>query len=639
MLYDDLMKTTLPYGNWRSPISAKALTAGAASIEDARPGTDATYWSESRPDEGGRSVIMRARGGHSAEITPAGANVRSTVHEYGGGSWQIHNDTVYYVEYKDQRVRAIDPQGNVTVLTPVPEVERGLRFADFVVSDDGNWVIAVCERHSQAQSEPNNSLVAIATNGSLTLVTLTQGHDFYACPRLSPEGTRLAWIQWMHPNMPWDTTELCCASLSVSTQSVKLEQIELVAGGDNESVIQPEFAPDGTLHYLSDRADFWYVYRQGEQQPRLTVDGEIGVPHWVFGQSRYAFLPDGSIVFANTAGGIDYMDKYPDYSAFRSIRTCGDSVCVIASSWNQEAVVLRDGQHVTTPRDLQSSLQIAPAYLCAAESLQFDTSDGEQAYALYFAPTNPQFNAPDGDKPPLIVLAHGGPTSSARSELHLARQFWTSRGFAVADVNYRGSAGFGRAYRQKLNGQWGIADVQDCVNAARHLVERGDVDPDRLIIRGGSAGGYTVLSALAFHDVFATGANLYGVADLEALAQDTHKFESRYLDNLVGPYPEAKAHYQARSPINHLSGFTAPMIVLQGSEDKIVPPSQSRRIVEALKEKNVPVAYLEFAGEQHGFRQAETIIKALNAELGFYGRVLGFNPDNEHVDLEISGLG
>jgi len=632
---DNLPKT---YGSWASPISADALLSGANLVGDAKPQHKAVYWTESRATEGGRTAIMCARDGATSELTPKDANVRTTVHEYGGGSWQVQNNVVYYVEHKDQRLYSINAEGKLKVLSPEPDIKHGLRFADFVVSHDGAWLIAVHEDHSKQHSEPRNSLVAVASDGSQKMITLVDGCDFYASPRLSPDNSRLVWIQWQHPNMPWDNTELCSAQINFGSESPVLVGKDVIAGGDNESILQPEFSPSGELHYLSDRSDFWLVYREGNTQPILDIEGEIGTPPWVFGQSRYAFTKDGTLIFAVTKDGLDHMQGYPQYSAFRSLRTCGDDICFVASSWQQEAVVICNGRVVNKPRDLGKTLNIGSEYLQAAEALKFDTTDGDQAYALYFAPCRPQYSEPQSEKPPLIVLAHGGPTSCARSELNLARQFWTSRGFAVADVNYRGSSGFGRKFRQRLNRKWGIYDVADCVNAARFLVARGDVDPDRLIIRGSSAGGFTVLSALAFHDVFTAGANLYGVADLEALAKDTHKFESRYLDNLVGPFPAEKDLYLARSPIHHLSGFDSPMIVLQGSEDTVVPPNQSRMIVDALQNRKVPVAYIEFDGEQHGFRRAESIKTALNSELGFYGQVFGFVTDNDRVKVKISNF-
>ena len=655
-------RTPAPCGTWESPITPAFLVAGAAGISEAVPEPDGSvWWAESRPDEGGRTALMRHAGGASVEITPPEANVRTTVHEYGGGAWWAEAGTAWYVDNADQRLRRVRPGEAPVVLSPEPDAPKALRYADFRPTPDGHWLVGVGERHVAGEKEPRNSVVALATDGSGRLVTLAEGADFYGAPRVSPDGGQLAWVEWNHPNMPWDDTTLKAAALHVEpgagsgASGVHLGEVRTVAGGHGggEAVVQPDWSPDGALHFLSDRRDAWQLHREGSEAALTAVDGEIGYPPWVFGLSRYAFRADGSVVAARFEGGVEFLDGHPDYTAFFAVRGAGEHMAFVAASWSSESAVVLDGREVRAPRELG----LDDALLAPPERITFPTGparaepddadeaadvpaerSGEVAHALYFAPANPAYRPLDGERPPLVVLAHGGPTSAARSQLNLARRFWTSRGFAVCDVNYRGSSGFGRAYRKKLDGQWGVADVEDCVAAARFLAERGDVDPERLIIRGGSAGGFTVLSALTFHDTFTAGASLYGVADLEALAGDTHKFESRYLDSLIGPYPEAKALYEARSPINHLEGLSAPMIVLQGSEDRVVPPNQSRMIVEALDARGVPVAYLEFEGEQHGFRKGATIVRALEAELAFYGRVFGFTPAGPEIELEIRHL-
>ena len=661
-----------PCGTWDSPITPELLVSGAAGISECVPEPDGSvWWAESRPDEGGRTALMRHADGQAVEISPPDANVRTTVHEYGGGAWWAAGGVAWYVEHGDQRIRQIRPGEPATVLSPEPDAPKALRYADFRPTPDGRWLIGVGERHVNGEREPRNTVFALATDGSERLVTLVEGADFYGSPRVSPNGGQLAWIEWNHPNMPWEDTTLRVATLHVGTGGgpgatdgiddepdagdgagdgtggiVGVADSRLVAGGNEAgiAVVQPEWSPDGTLHFLSDRDDAWQLYREGSDAALTEASGEIGAPPWVFGLSRYAFRSDGSVVFARFEGGVEFLDGHPGYTAFNTVRTAGKHLAFVAASWSSESAVVLDAREVRAPRDLE----LDEAFLAPPERITFPTgpsdqagnreAEEERAHALYFAPANPDHRPTDGERPPLVVLAHGGPTSAARSKLNLARRFWTSRGFAVCDVNYRGSSGFGRAYRKKLDGQWGVADVEDCVAAARFLVERGDVDPGRLIIRGSSAGGFTVLSALAFHDTFTAGASLYGVADLEALAGDTHKFESRYLDSLIGPYPEAKALYEARSPINHLDGLTAPMIVLQGSEDLVVPPNQSRMVVAALEARGIPVAYLEFEGEQHGFRLAGTIVRAFEAELAFYGRVFGFTPAGPEVALEIRHL-
>mgnify|MGYP000029014938 CR=1 FL=1 len=633
--------TAAPCGTWESPLTPASLVVGAAGISESVPDADGSiWWAESRPENGGRIALVRHRAGETVEITPDDANVRSRVHEYGGGAWWAADGIAWYVDNSDQRLRKLVPGESPVMLSPPSTARESCRYADCRPAPCGRWLIGVSEVHREgdaaaedAAGEPLNRLVAVATDGSMRVVVLVEGADFYGSPRISPDGRELAWIEWQHPHMPWDETRLCRARLRLGETDARVESVREIAGGagSDEAIVQPEWSPDGHLHFLSDRNDTWQLYREGVAEATLTVSGEIGYPPWVFGLSRYAFRADGTIVAARFNGGIEFLDGHEGFTAFHTIRTAGDHLGFVGASWESESVVVLDGKFVSARRELG----LDPAFLAPPERLHFPSADNEHAYALYFAPANPAHAVPEGERPPLVVLAHGGPTSAARSQLNLAQRFWTSRGFAVADVNYRGSSGFGRRYRKKLDGQWGIADVEDCVACAEFLVARGDVDPERLIIRGGSAGGFTVLSALAFHDTFTAGASLYGVADLEALASDTHKFESRYLDSLIGPYPACQELYRERSPIHHLEGFTAPMIVLQGSEDRIVPPNQSRMIVEALEERGVPVAYLEFAGEQHGFRQAATLIRALEAELAFYGRVFGFRPAGPEVELEI----
>ena len=625
------MTTTAPYGSWRSPISAESLVQGAAGISEVIPDGDAVWWCESRPSEGGRTAMMRWQDGTRTEVTAADANVRTRVHEYGGGAWTVHNGTVYYVDDSDQRIRKLMPDQSVQFLSQTPDEPRALRYADLTVTPDEQWIIAVGERHLRDSHDVENYLIAIKTDGSEAHHILAKGADFYQSPVVSPDGSQLAWTQWQHPNLPWDDTELFVANLANTDSSISLTNTLLVAGGKDEAIVQPSWSPSGVLHYLSDRTDLWQLYQQGSDTPVTQVEGEIGYPPWVFGLARYAFTDAGNIIAARFHAGVEYLDGYPQYTAFNSVRTSGSHVAFAAAGWQSETVVIFDGQIVNQTR----TLDYDEAFLPTPEVISYATSENEQSYALYFPPANPAYTPEPSTAPPLIVLAHGGPTSAARSQLNLGRNFWTSRGFGVVDVNYRGSSGFGRAYRKKLEGNWGVYDVDDCINSARHLAALGKADENKLIIRGGSAGGFTVLCALAMHSVFTAGANMYGVANLEDLADDTHKFESRYLDRLIGPYPEEKALYQARSPINHLEGLTAPMIVLQGDEDAIVPPSQSRMIVDALKERKVPVAYIEFKGEQHGFRKAENIITALESELYFYGQVFGFTPADIETTVPI----
>ena len=653
----------LPYGAWPSPVTAQSLVAGAAGISEViadpvRPWL--LWWAESRPDEGGRTAVMRCdlRGDDPLEVTPAGANVRTRVHEYGGGAWWPHDGSLYYVEFGDQRLRRLDaPGADPVLLTAEPPEPRAWRYADGRVTPDGCWCVCVRERHDTG-TEPANELVAIAADGSLRVETLWAGSDFVMTPRVSPDGSLLAWIAWDHPDMPWDATRLHVHQLRDG--GLGAEVLVLGAGG-NRSLCEPGWDPgDGVARLLvcSDHEDWWGLYEAGldggDLVPVVTGEFDVATPPWVFGMQRWTAATAGIVAVAGMASGDQIMvDGSRVAAADSSISSVtiarsapgGEEVLAYAGAGYRhetEVVALTFGESHRQRRAVRRArdLGIDAGLLVEPEAITFPTGpDGTAAaHALYYPPANPAGSGPPGELPPLLVHAHGGPTAAARRQLQLPITYWTSRGIAVVDVDYRGSTGYGRRYRQALDGAWGIVDVEDCVAAARFLADRGDVDPLRLMIRGGSAGGFTVLAALALHDVFAAGASRYGVADLEALAADTHKFESRYLDRLIGPYPEARDVYLARSPINHLDGFDTPMIVLQGDEDEIVPPSQSEMIVEALTAKGVPVAYLLFEGEQHGFRTAENIIAALEAELAFFGRILGFTPADDLPDLEIAGF-
>jgi len=600
-------------------------------ISEVKVAEGRVWWAESRPSEGGRTAIMQQLEGGPTEVTPPGANVRTLVHEYGGGAWWVHDAGLYWVDLADQRLRrTID--GATTLITADPPAARALRYADGRVTPDGAWVVCVRERHGD-QGEPVNELVAVATDGSNVVNVLWSNADFVSSPRLSADGSRLAFISWDHPEMPWTRTRLHVHALQGGVLGEEL----LSLGGDR-AFCEPGWVGE-QLHVVVDDDEWWNLFSvdldHAVLRPVVSGPFEIATPPWVFGMQRWAVvdgvvvavagLPTGDelIVGGRTVTTVD--------SALNSLEADGGIVVAAGAGYDHETEVIAlsfdDGVPRRTVIKPARALPFDRGYLVEPEWISFPTGDGEaSAHALFYSPTNPAHVGPAGEQPPLLVLAHGGPTAQARRQLQTAILYWTSRGIAVVDVDYRGSTGYGRAYRQALDAQWGIADVEDCVAAATFLAQRGDVDSGRLMIRGGSAGGFTVLSALAFHDVFAAGASRYGVADLEALATDTHKFEARYLDSLVGPYPEAKAVYEARSPINHVDHLRAPMIVLQGDEDAIVPPNQSEMIVDALKANGVEVEYLLFEGEQHGFRKADNIVTALEAELGFFGRILGFEP-------------
>ena len=667
--------STLPYGSWPSPITAASLVEGAASVGELRIDGEDIWWSESRPSEGGRTqLVRRTADGERHDVLPDGANARTRVHEYGGGAWCVAGGVVAWNDWSDQRLRSLDVgaagRGEPMLLTPEPAERHGWRYADLVPGPDGRWIVCVRETHGlPGSTEAVNELVAVPADGSTAedadrVVVLVTGPDFVASPRLSADGRWLAWTQWQHPDMPWDGTELWAARFDPTGATVT--GARLVAGGRGESIIQPEWVPgppdDGAprLVACSDRTGWWNPYswdigeRGGEEEPvaLAPIDAEVGGPQWVFGERWYAVLADGGVVATASADGVDSLVVMRPgtsgvrrldlpFTSYSQVGALGaDEVVVVAAGPDAEPapVWIRisspepqpEAERLRPPRDLD----VGAEWFSAPAPIDFPTSDGAVAHALLYRPHNPDVSGPATERPPLLVFSHGGPTGAARTMLQLGIQFWTSRGFAVVDVDYRGSTGYGRPYRDALKGRWGIADVDDCVAAARWLADQGIVDPERLAIRGGSAGGFTTLAALAFHDTFAAGCSRYGVADLEALATDTHKFESRYLDSLVGPWPEAKATYDERSPINHVDRLDRPLLVQQGREDEVVPPAQSQVIVDALAAKGVSHAYLEFEGEQHGFRRAENIIRSLEAELWFYGRVFGFDPADQIEPVE-----
>ncbi|MPY94556.1 MAG: prolyl oligopeptidase family serine peptidase [Acidimicrobiia bacterium] len=667
------MVTAAPYGSWSSPITPEMLVAGAASLGDVQVAGGATWWSELRPDEGGRVQVVRRHGdGPAADVLPDGFSARTRVHEYGGGAWWVHGNTLFFANWADQRLYRVevDEVGAMPrPITPEPGQQHGLRYADGRVTEDGRWVVCVRERHEARPAgqggadaaageasgaggeEARNEVVAVPAEGGGLVHVLASGRDFVAAPRISRDGRQLAWLAWDHPGMPWDSTELWVGHLVEEPTSLELLDSRRVAGRPGESLVQPEWGRHGQLFVVSDRSSWWNVHRVDdvdELAPVSPVDAEVGQPAWVFGQARYAVARDGTIVLTYSADAAAHLVVVPEdgepvdhllpFVSIGALRAVDGTVTYLAHAAAQEPLVARsslvapaDVTVLRPPRDLG----LAPGLVARAQPMTFPTTGGAEAHAYYYAPCNPGFAAPDGERPPLLVLSHGGPTASASAAFNLAVQFWTSRGFAVVDVDYRGSTGYGRPYRDALREAWGIADVDDCCAAATSLVERGLVDPARLAIRGGSAGGFTTLAALSLRDVFRAGASHYGVTDLGALARDTHKFESRYLDGLVGRWPEAESVYAERSPINHTDGLDCPLIVLQGLEDEVVPPSQAEMLVAALEAKGIPHAYLAFPGEQHGFRQAASILRALTAELWFYGRVFGFRPAGEIEPIAI----
>ncbi len=640
-------KIESPYGSWKSPITSELIVAGSIRLGQIVLDGDTIYWTEGRPSENGRSLIIKwTADGGMEEITPAGFNVRSRVHEYGGGTFTVHDEAVYFSNFLDQRLYTQYPHGLAEPLT----AEDKLRFADGVVDGARGRMVCIREQHRE-DKEAQNSLISLNLDGyNESGTTLAEGHDFYATPRLSPNGRQLAWLSWDHPNMPWDGTELWVADFaedgSISNQT-------LVAGGKDESIFQPSWSPGGVLHFVSDRTNWWNLYRWQDEkiEPLCPMEAEFGLPQWVFGMSTYGFESAHSIICAYTQDGTWQLARLnTDAKQLKNIETPFSSISGIqvnngvavfsagSATWPNSIVRMDLQTHEMKVLRQSANLMVDRNYLSVPKSVEFPTENGLTSHGIYYPPQNQDFVAPEGEKPPLLVLGHGGPTGATSTTLSLGIQYWTSRGFAVLDVNYGGSTGYGRSYRQRLNGGWGVVDVQDCINGAKYLVKQGLADNNRLAIRGGSAGGYTTLCALTFYDTFSAGASHYGISDVEALATDTHKFESRYMDSMIGPYPEMQDVYIERSPIHFVDKINCPLILFQGLEDKVVPPNQAEMLFDAVKAKGLPVAYVPFAGEQHGFRQAPNIKRALDGEFYFYSKVFGYEPADEIEPVLIENL-
>ncbi|MBR8832613.1 MAG: S9 family peptidase [Stigonema ocellatum SAG 48.90 = DSM 106950] len=622
-----------PLGSWRSPITTELITNSAIRLGQIALDGEDIYWSEQRPSEQGRTVVVRRTAdGQTQDVIAAPFNVRTRVHEYGGGSFLVVDGTVYFSNVADGRLYRQDTGKSPQPITSV----AAMRYGDGIFDNQRHRIICVCEDHTIAGREPINTLVSLELEGDGNPQLLVYGNDFYTSPRLSPDGSRLAWLTWNHPNMPWDSTQLWVGELKADGS---LGHTEQVAGGPDESIFQPEWSPDGNLYFISDQTGWWNLYRwRDESVESLTeMKAEFGKPQWNLGMSTYAFESTNRIICTYTQQGTWHLASLDTttrqlqpldlpYTDIDSLQATRGRVVFRASSPAQPAAIVQ--LHLTTGTlDVlrrSSEVIIDTGYLSQPQAIEFPTTNGQTAYALFYPPQNRDYTAVPGEKPPLLVKSHGGPTAATSSSLNFGIQYWTSRGIAVLDVNYRGSTGYGREYRQQLDGEWGIVDVDDCVYGARYLVERGEVDGDRLVISGGSAGGYTTLCALTFRDTFKAGASYYGVSDLEALAQDTHKFESRYLDRLVGAYPQQRQLYVVRSPVHFTDRLTCPVIFFQGLEDKVVPPNQAQTMVEALRTKGLPVAYVMFEGEEHGFRRPESIKRSLDGELYFYSRIFGF---------------
>ncbi|MBT79827.1 MAG: peptidase S9 [Alteromonadaceae bacterium] len=646
---------TTGYGGWPSPVSAQAVVQGSRGLSSLAVDGDFVYWVESRPEEGGRCTIMRRKKGQSEgepqEVLPAPWNARTRVHEYGGRSMLVNNGVVWFTHFNDQRVYRMVIGEAPVAITPAANV----RFGAFELDAPRHRLICIREDH-RVSGEPENTLVAIPLEGMSEGEVLFSGSSFVSAPGLSPDGKSVAFIAWNHPDMPWDNTTLWSAAFAADG---KLEGLTEHNPDTGESAIDPQWDAEGNLYVLSDRNNWWSLYQVSgtaftvlSPQPEKS---ETGGPAWQVGKHYYRIRQDGSIlanVVQGAIGQLYLLDRKtgemrvltPESAAIEDFVESDSALYVIQDPQTRpgELIALSDltaDSPEVSVITTSSDSALSPAWVPTIQEVSFPVGENAKAYGTYFPPANPDVTAPEGSAPPLIVMIHGGPTSKASPTYSVSKYFWTSRGFGILDLNYRGSTGYGREYRHALYGEWGVTDVEDAVAGAQWLADQGLADAGKLIIRGGSAGGYTTLAALAFSDVFKAGASHYGVSDLEALAGDTHKFESRYLDQVIGPYPERKDLYIERSPIHHLDGFNAPLLLLQGLEDKVVPPNQSEMIFEALKDKGIPTAYVSFEGEGHGFRKSENIVTALNAELYFYSQVLGFDTAEPLPEIDIAGPG
>jgi dipeptidyl aminopeptidase/acylaminoacyl peptidase len=622
-----------PYGSWQSPITSDLIVTEAVGLVDVLLDGDDLYWIESRPNESGRLVVVRRTADGALEnLTPAPFSARTRVHETGGAAVTIDRGILYFSNFQDQQLYRHDPGD-----PPIPITkQRRCRYADSRVDRARARLICVREEHGDGEAV-RNTLVAVSVDGRTEEVVLTSGYDFYSTPRISFDGTRLAWLSWNHPRMPWTGTELWLAQL---TSSGSLAGAVQIGGGDDESIFQPEWSPDGRLYFVSDRSGWWNIYRyhSGRVEAMLPMEAEFGRPQWSFGGSTYGFASESKLIATYTSRGqgklgiLNLEDGHFQeidlpYHDFANLRVNGQSVGFLGGAPDKSTSVIRLDLSTMRTDILRNSTEVAedPAlrvYFSFPEPIEFPTEGGLHAYAFFYPPNNPGFCAPPDELPPLIVKSHGGPTAATSSTLDLRLQYWTSRGFAVVDVDYGGSTGYGREYRNRLHRNWGIVDVDDCINAAKFLASKKKVDPARVAIRGSSAGGYTTLCALTFKDYFRIGASHYGICDLEALARDTHKFELHYMDWLVGKYPEEQDVYRKRSPIHHVDGLSVPVVFFQGDQDTIVPPNQAEMMVNAIRAKGLPFGYFIFHGEQHGFRRAENIRRALDAELYFYSTLL-----------------
>jgi len=644
------------YGNWPSDITAQLIIDDSITIDEARQVSDSLYYIERRPQEAGRCVIVKITGNKSIDILTAPYSARSRVHEYGGGCYCVHKDSVFFVNDNDQDIYLIKDKQTSRITTA-----DNKRFADFSYDKKFNRLIAICE--TRVDDTVLNSIVSIDVNSG-EISDIETANDFYASPRLNDFATQLCWQTWNHPNMPWDGNQLWIADINKNGQLLNKKHI---AGGKNISVFQPQWSANGILHFISDDTGWWHLYRystikHSDEIEQLTHgEKEFGLPQWVFAQSTYAFINSTDILCCYQSGGkstlaklslsgqAELVDLNTDWQMFSSVTADADYIGFIAASNHGfPQLVSATFDFKPTPSSLLTTvvktscfLPVTAEYYSKAQSIEFNNRKNQTVFANYYPPVNPGYQANKNESPPLIVICHGGPTGQSSIALDAKKQFWTSRGFALLDINYSGSTGYGREYRLRLDNNWGKLDVEDCCDAALYAVSQGLANKNQLIIRGSSAGGYTVLAALTFEQVFSAGASYYGISELTSLASDTHKFESRYLDRLIGPYPETRDLYQQRSPINHTEQLNCPVIFFQGTEDRVVPKQQAEKMFDALNKKGLPVAVQYFEGEQHGFRKADTIKQSLENELSFYQLIFDLKPKDEisfKGDIQIKNI-
>ncbi len=630
------------FGNWPTPISSGLIADATSQLDEATIYGSELWWLERRPDQGGRVDIMRHTTATEARL-PADFSCRSRVHEYGGGSYCVSHDGVYFVNDQDQDIYFLGHDDQLRRISTTMDI----RYADLVPDIARQRLICIQEQH-YPDKPPVNSIIAIDL-ATLVTTVLAQGYDFYASPRLSPNNSQIAWLCWNHPNMPWDAAELWLADFDADGSP---DIAQHIAGGRSVSAFQPEWSPANRLHYIDDSSGWWniYSYHDGKSHALYHCEMEFGLPQWVFAQRSYGIIDDHRILCSYISEGqnkLGMLDRAQntlvpintEYNSFSAVNTSTDYACFIAAADDTSAQLVKLDLSSHTTRTLRKSanIDLDARYFSRPRTIEFLTRHGDTAHAIYYPAHNPDVGVDTGQKPPLIVITHGGPTARSDAAFDLRKQFWTSRGYSLLDVNYSGSTGYGRAYRDRLYGQWGVRDAEDCCDAAMYMVDAGLADPERLIIKGSSAGGYTVLCALTFHDVFSAGASYYGIGELEALARHTHKFEAHYLDQLIGPYPEMRETYQQRSPLHYVEQLSCPVIFFQGLDDRVVPSEQAEMMFTALKQKGIATSYLSFPGEAHGFRKADTIIACLKAELEFYARVLDLPIDAEcegNLDIE-----